>query len=191
MDKLYESAKAFSVLTDIEYHLIIGRKGKAVTLHVTFEPAQFHHLAGLHKLKDLALASRNREGVFRDILQGKYTLEDIMKSDFLEDCLVRLGPLGCLEHLFDANQLVFRYDANVQVFSVIEADFLMSTPLQDGTIYVFLAQSDVDTYFCRSIFPQTGRDYTQGQAKFTLLYKEKINRRTGAREIQYDRLHKK
>lgn len=52
MDLLQECASAFDRLLPCEYHFTIGRKGKLLTFTLNFDMADFHHLAGLHKLKD-------------------------------------------------------------------------------------------------------------------------------------------
>lgn len=56
MDHLQKCALAFEHLLDINYHIIIGRKGKSVELNILFDPIEFHHLIGLHKLRDLRVA---------------------------------------------------------------------------------------------------------------------------------------
>ena len=48
-----------------------------------------------------------------------------------------------------------------------------------------------ETYVCRTLFSKTGKDYTVGQPKYTLLQKEKCNLITGETIIQYDRLFMK
>lgn len=74
-------------------------------------------------------------------------------------------------------------------FSVIDADYLLSTPYAKNDIYIFLAkQKETGRYFCRSFFPKEQKDYTKGQAIYTMLYKEKIFLSTGLNQIQYNRL---
>ncbi|WP_409969909.1 PBECR4 domain-containing protein [Bengtsoniella intestinalis] len=189
MNQLLACAEAFQRLEDIEYRIVIGRKGKPMELQIRFPTRNFHHLAGLHKLRDLTLATENREKVFQQILDGRITYTHLMKSAYFNESKKRIEPLSCLELLLDTNQLIFRYNEKKQVFSLIQADFLLSTLLNDNDIYVFMSKSEDGTYFCRSLFPKDGIDYTRGQAKYTLLYKEKINRSTGVIEVQYDRLH--
>ena len=55
MDKLQKCAKAFEKLLEIQYRIIIGRKGKTVELVIGFSKLDFHHLMGLGKLKDLRI----------------------------------------------------------------------------------------------------------------------------------------
>jgi hypothetical protein len=54
MDIIQECAFAFQKLLSYEYHFVIGRKGKMKEFYLNFNKADFHHLVGLHKLKDIA-----------------------------------------------------------------------------------------------------------------------------------------
>lgn len=153
-DKLKQTAEGFLSLLDTQYHMIIGRKGKAVELTVEFKPIDFHHLMGLGK-----------------------QIEN------------RFVPLSHIEQIFDDNKLIFRYNEKRQQFSLIEADYLLSTPFSGNDIHIFLEKKeDSGLYFCRSFFPKEQKDYTVGQPRFTLLFKEKITVSTGEKIIQYDRL---
>ena len=189
MDYLQICAKAFEKLLDVQYHIVLGRKGKLVNLNILFEPKEFHHLIGLHKLHDLRLARENREKIFYEILAGKITMEDLKKSRYYSEIQKRLEPFYKIENIFDSNKVVFRYNSKLQTFSLIEAEYLLSTPYENTDIYIFLdRQADSDFFFCRSFFQKELKDYTKGQAVYTLLKKEKITISTGDREMQYDRI---
>lgn len=82
MDYLQVCAKAFEHLLDTKYHIVIGRKGKLTELNLLFDPTEFHHLIGLHKLHDLRLSRGNREKIFRQILDGSLSMEDLKKSRY-------------------------------------------------------------------------------------------------------------
>lgn len=189
MDKLYDCANAFEKLLDIQYRIIVGRKGKATELCIGFSKLDFHHLMGLGKLKDLRIATHNRSIVFDEIISGKITYETISKSRYLSLIENRFRPLTQIETLFDDNRLIFRYNKKINQFSLIEADYLLSTPYAENDIYIFISkQKNAEQYFCRSFFPKEQKDYTKGQAIYTMLYKEKIHLSTGEIQIQYDRL---
>ncbi|WP_409967783.1 PBECR4 domain-containing protein [Bengtsoniella intestinalis] len=191
MDKLLACATAFHNLLDVEYRIVLGRKNQLTELHIRFEAVHFHHLMGLGKLKDLQVATRNRSQIFGEILSGSFSYRDIAISDFVGQIENRFSPLSQIETVFDNNNLVFRYNERLHSFSMIQADFLLSTPIDGNDIYVFLVKNDNDeNYFCRSFFPKETTDYTVGQTKYALLYKEKIKLSTGEKEIQYDRLNK-
>ena len=72
--KLQKCAKAFENLLEIQYRIIIGRKGKTAELVIGFSKLDFHHLMGLGKLKDLRIAKQNRGSVFDEIITGIMTL---------------------------------------------------------------------------------------------------------------------
>ena len=189
MDKLQECAKAFERLLDKKYRIVIGRKGKSVELEICFDAADFHHLLGLHKLEDIEVFSGKRAKVFRDILSGHILFSAMQKSQYFNKIENRIEPFSALETLLDDNRLIFRYNKKLNSFSLITAEYLLSTPYQAVDVYIFLdRKSEGEQFFCRSFFPKENTDYTVGQAAYTLLYKEKITLSTGETEIQYDRL---
>lgn len=49
MDRLTNCVHAFEKLLDIQYRIIIGRKGKTTELYIRFSKHDFHHLMGLGK----------------------------------------------------------------------------------------------------------------------------------------------
>lgn len=189
MDILQECAKAFQHLLNIKYRIIIGRKGQLVELEIFFSDTEFHHLAGLHKLRDLRVRTQNRTRVFEDLVNEKICLEDIKKSSDFSQIQNRFLPLSQLETLLDNNNLVFKYSPRNNGMSKIHAEYLLCTPYDATDIYIFLDLKDAaNHFFCRSFFPKEKTDYTVGQTKYTLLFKEKINLCTGESIVQYDKL---
>ncbi len=189
MDKLYECAAAYQKLLDVSYKIILGRKGKLTELHICFEPVYFHHLIGLHKLRDLRISRANRAEVFENILNHRLTYDFISKSTYFHMIRKRFDPFTKFETILDQNNLIFRYNNKLNQFSLIDADYLLSTPHEGTEIYVFIAEvKNTRTYFCRSFFPKEQMDYTKSQTLYTLLYKEKTYLSTGETIVQYDRL---
>ena len=97
MDKILECAKAFEKLLDTQYHIVIGKKGKSVDLTVEFATIDFHHLMGLGKLKDLRIASQNREQVFSAILNGTISDNTVNQSRYIPQIQNRFTPLAAME----------------------------------------------------------------------------------------------
>lgn len=188
-DKLRTTAEGFRSLLDTQYHIIIGRKGKSVDLTIEFKPIDFHHLMGLGKLKDLRIATQNRESVFSEIINGTITYPSICRSRYIGQIENRFAPLAHIEQIFDNNKLIFRYNEKRNQFSLIEADYLLSTPFSGNDIYIFIEEKETaGLFFCRSFFPKEKRDYIVGQPQFTLLFKEKITISTGEKRVQFDHL---
>lgn len=190
MDMLKQCAENFNHLLPYQYHIVIGRKGKMREFTITFDPADFHHLAGLHKLRDnIRFQTGKRDDIFKDILAGKLTLQQASRSAFFQEMESRLNPLAGLEAFIDSNEIIFRYNAKSNVFSAISADYLLQNDFEGNPVYLFLAQrTGTDTQVCRTFFPKAEKDYTEGQPRYTLLKKEKKNLKTGETEIQFDRL---
>ncbi len=195
MDLLQQCAQEFERLLEIEYHITAGRKGKTVAFTISFARSDFHHLAGLHKLRDNAKIGRGRrESVFLDILEGKLSLSQIQRSTFYPEMEPRLIYLAHLEAFLDSNELIFRYNSKMQPFSKIEADYLLENRVEDTSVYLFLVRKNQigdEHHVCRTLFPKSKLDYAKGQPKYTLLRKEKRNLKTGEVSLQYDRLSPK
>lgn len=189
MDKLQECAKAFEKLLDKKYHIVIGRKGKSADIDLAFEAVDFHHLIGLHKLKDLRLSRGNREKVFKDILSGHILFPDLEQSLYFNQIEKRIEIFSDLEKILDDNRLVFKYNEKAHSFSLIQAEYLLSTLYKTNEIYIFLDRRKAEEqFFCRSFFPKESKDYTVGQPIYILLYKEKIVLSTGSKTVQYNHL---
>ena len=190
MHNIYDCVDSFASLLDTEYQLILGRKGEAVSLNITFDKKDCFHLMGLQYLTDRPELSRDRGKIFDEIKMRVLTKEQIESSDLYEQIADRVDLLPFLEDLFDSNDTVFKYNEKKNSFSMIKADYLMKNRLVDKNVFIFLSKSKDNTYFCRSFFPETKRDYTKNQASWTLLYKEKIKRSTGQKTVLYDRLRR-
>ena len=189
-DKLQRCALAFQKLIDTQYEIIIGRKGKTTRIVLNFSATEFVHLAGLHKLIDNEFfRTTSRKKVFDYALNGKITYDALTKSENFNLVKERIEYFEFLESILDSNEIVFKYNSKKQVFSLIQAEYLLQSSHNSRDIYIFLDRlENSDSHFCRSFFPKDNKDYSAGQAKYTLLYKKKINKISGEYEIQYDRL---
>lgn len=191
MDLLQECALVFQTLFAYEYHFVIGRKGQLREFYLTFEKADFHHLSGLHKLKDIAQIQQGMRGkIFEQILNGNISSELIEKSAYYEQMRGRILPLTDLEKMLDDNKMIFRYNEKVHKFSLIKADYLLEGQANSIPSFLFLGKRNDDEMeqMCRTFFRIEDKDYTEGQPQYTLLKKEKRHLPSGVVTIQYDRL---
>ncbi len=190
MDLLQQCAWEFEKLIPFQYHIIVGRKGKVLDFTISFDRTDFHHLAGLHKLRDnVRFQTGKRSDIMEEILNGRLTLSQAKQSVWFHEMEPRLLPLASLEIFLDNNEIIFRYNSKTNIFSAIRADYLLENDYDGNPVYLFLAQrSDADTQVCRTFFPKEKTDYAQGQPRYTLLKKEKRNMLSGETIIQYDRL---
>lgn len=189
-NQLQRCAFAFQKLLDTQYEMILGRKGQLSKIVLGFSETEFAHLTGLHKLTDNDFfRTASRKKIFESALAGTISDEVLMKSVNYSFVKERIACFEFLENMLDSNELVFRCHARSSTFSLIQANYLLQSDHHQKTIYIFLDQlKDSEVHFCRSFFPKGNKDYTIGQAKYTLLYKRKMNKITGETEIQLDRL---
>lgn len=101
MDLLQQCAVVFDQLTGYQYRFTLGRKGKLTEILLGFDETDFHHLVGLHKLKDINIARANRKSVFHDILAGRITDQTIEKSAFVSESYVCLKAFQYIRDLLD------------------------------------------------------------------------------------------
>ena len=102
MDKLQKCAKAFEKLLEIQYRIVIGRKGKTVELVIGFSKLDFHHLMSLGKLKDLRIAKQNRGSVFDEIITGSTTYDRsvlLLLNEFIVKYSCKILFSSCKWHI--------------------------------------------------------------------------------------------
>lgn len=79
MDLLLKCAQEFERLLPYQYHITVGRKGQKLEFTISFDRADFHHLAGLHKLKDnIRFQTGKRSDIMLEILNGELTYNDAL-----------------------------------------------------------------------------------------------------------------
>ena len=195
MDLLQECATNYTKLLTSRYHIICGRskagQKERLAFDITFWQSDFYHLAGLHKLTDVSqFQDKRREDVLKKILAGAYSDADAHQSRYFSKIESRIRLVSDLESFLDTNNLIFHYDPQKNKGSLIQADYLLQNQWHSRQAYLFLVKRfpDSNECACESMFLRTGRDYTKGQQKFALLYKEKTNLTTGTTIVQYDKL---
>lgn len=188
MRDVLDCINAFIPLLSTEYKIVLGRKGVAVNLNISFDKKDCFHLMGLQYLIDRPELSRDRGKVFDEIANGALTVRKIESSDFYKKIEQRVHFLPLLEQLIDSNDTIFKYNKKMNVYSMIDADYLMENKIEDKNLFLFLSAASSDNYFCRSFFPEEKRDYSKNQPSWTLLYKRKIDLMSGSSITLYDRL---
>lgn len=197
IDYLRTAAKNFAQLKNIRYDLAIAHAGKTINLSIGFDNSHFHHIAGLHKLKDIdQLRLRRRRStamIFDEIMRGKITLATIEHSAFLTPNIIeRIQLAGMLESIMDADNLLFSFDSRYGQarYSAIPAEYVITDAHKNIALYVFLAEDDETGYITRSLF-RDAKDYTAGQHRFTILSKDKVNTKTQERTRLFTFPHQK
>ncbi len=195
MDLLKKTASKFHNLLSTIYYFEIAKKQNIYKFALSFEKSDFYHLAGLHKLTDIAAlqGEPNKEKVFNNILNERITYDLIKCSRFFPKMNARLNLLEKLENILDSNQIVFKYINSKHQTSRIEADVLLENVYELNIVFMFMSdrskadKTNIPTMCCRSFFPMENYDYSKNQPSYTLLKKIKIDTVAGTRTVQYDR----
>ena len=132
MRNIKDCVNAFLPLLNTEYEIVLGRKGVAVTLRISFDKRDCSHLMGLQYLIDRPELNRDRGKVFDEIVAGSITTEQVESSDFYKKIEGRVNFLPLLEKLLDSNDTVFKYNKKANMYSMIDADYLNSIGFMIG-----------------------------------------------------------
>ena len=188
-DKLFDCAFAFDKLLNVQYNIKLGKRGRDTEFTIAFDSIDFRHSAGLHKLIDMPQLRKSSEKVFNKILDGKITYEQISKSEHFHKIKKRLWMFTFIEQFIDSHTLTFKYIPRLNDGTRTRGEFLLCNTINGDEAYLFIDKSSKHgTYYCRSFFPKSNRDYTANQPSYALLYKEKVNIITSEKIIQYDKI---
>lgn len=188
---LKKAALSFKELLDIEYRIVIGRRGITTELIIEFRKENFFHLIGLQKLEDINYPTENKEKLFDLIITDYLTDDFISKSNKYETInLERIIPLIRIEEIMDSNNLVFKFNRSQSNWTNMDCKFILENIDNNRSTYIFIDGNYElkENMFCRSFFIKTQKDFTKGNTKMALLFKEKINKKTGESIIQFNKL---
>ena len=186
MNKVQRNAKAYANLLDIEYIFYLSYRTNICKVILRFEREDFRHLEGIGQLKDLPLHSISGGKIFEMAVDGNITEEELRKSSEYEKGFIKrkIDHLYLLEDFIDNNEVIFNYIKHKTKGTRIQAKIFLYKDIQGQDIYLFLDSSNEDEYYYpRSFVVAPELNYRQGQYKYTVLWKEKRNRRTGSSEI--------
>ncbi len=191
---LIEAALIWKELTEYNYVLTYGYKGKLETITITFSTGDFPHLAGFQYLKDVKMPKYHSTLVINKILTNKIHYTTITKSAYYTEMLKpRLEILIQAKNIFDNEFNLFTFIPELYPFTTtITADYLISSNINLSS-YIFIIHSKIHkdkSYLCCSAFSKGTRDYETNQRKRTLLKKERIHLPTNTSVVIFDKLNK-
>lgn len=173
-----QAAAAWTDLLTTEYVFILGYKNKEYNIHLIFEKVDFYHLSGMHYAKDvdfkIPFKKMYGEKLIDLIASNKINACDIEKSKNWERIKGRLESIITLKKILESNFLIYRFAPNKLGFnSEILAKYLIHSPDLNLSLFLFLDDAG-ERFYCKSIFTEQNRDYTQNQTQYKVLRKTKI-----------------
>ena len=125
----------------------------AVKLIITFDKKDCFHLMGLQYLTDRPELRRDRGKLLmnseRYYKKGKYRV-----FGFYHKIQDRVHFLPLPEKMLDSNDTVFKYNKKSNVYSMIEADYLMKNHMDGKNLFLFYLMQEMIVIFVVLFFPE-------------------------------------
>ena len=182
-DLLFEAAKAWEYLLDIQYVLNYGMKDRIAGYVLKFRKEDFFHLAGFQYLNDINIPKYSKAKYLEKVLDRTILGEHIEKSlNYERDVKPRLEGLVLLNELLHSSFKTYIFRSNCLNFGTrIKAKFLITNSEMSVIVFLFVDENteEIAELFCRSIFTKDYRDYTQNQKAIRIMYKEIMGKENG------------
>lgn len=195
-DLLDKAIDACERLRGIEYRITVGKNNSETEIVLTFPVSRFHHMLGLHKLKDVNYLNsgggRNKERIYQAVLQNDYGLRDrITNSIFVDEIIPRLRAISKLEGLLDNNEETYYSKSNYfSVFNHIDYEFAFHVIDESLHVSFYFAKEIGAGGQARYVMVSTfENEVPPGHCRrpHTLLRKAKIDKASGTTKVLFER----
>lgn len=178
MGLFLNAAAAWKELSDTQYILDLGKKGKLDRVTLSFLDEDFPHLAGMQYAKDvdfgLDRAEYYGERLIPALLNQYMDGSKIEKSRNWDRISGRLTAIINLQNTLDNTFTIVSFNKEkVRGYSRIDAKFAIKSSISDEVFFVFLDEKS-GRYYCKSAFKKEQVDYVENQSALTVLQKIKI-----------------
>jgi hypothetical protein len=181
MDSLLTAAVEYTKLLnkDFFYTLETG-----LTIKVYFIPGFFHHLLGLQKIIDIPPVVKTTQNspnyIFRNILKGVITLEDIQKSAHFSEIEARLRHFAQINRLIEFTKIIIDFDPSLLISTnIIKADYVLFKRSNDNMyLNLFLKTKNLKTnaQIPLTFVPHITDYYTDGQKVINVVSMKEVDR---------------
>ena len=173
MDRLQEIAVFYrDNLENKKFKLTAGKKGKTITLIISFLSGHFFHLAGLHKLNDIAQLKAKKDIVYKNILDGKISHEIVEKSTKYKDIESRIKYFETIKEALFAKEIMIK---SLQgYFFNIKADYMLTYKNSGGGYAHLFLKGDSDAVPVTYILHPKDTYLQNNSNKWTVLSVEEI-----------------
>lgn len=195
MGDIQDALIMYQKIMGYKYRFTVSYKKTAYDFELTFNEGDFRHMAGLHYLNDIDIPNAPRilfQKIENDKINDGYLSTSVNYTKIQEsyaNVKSRIYGLKFLEQFLDNRNLICKYVRYMNLYSSINADYLIKSIVNHTTAYIFLKKRNrEDSYCVCSFFIEPENEY-KGISVYWL-YKSKIKLDDCTEEILYDRLSK-
>ncbi len=174
---LEDAAEEFSALLGIRYKLTLGHKKKSEVVEISFHPEDFHHLAGLHKLKGSYAILDTQNDILSMIRAKEFSTTTIQKDAAFPLISERLEILSHFREFLESKTTsIYAFDPrNAHITTSLPKGLLAKGRIASIPVAFSLFVRDTGEYTACSVFAMNkGYDYAIRQTKFAILMREKL-----------------
>ena len=174
MGLFLDAAKAWNALCETTYTIEVGRKNQQYTIDLSFEAADFPHLAGMQYAKDVDFKLRPAEyygkNLIPAIVSGKLDETLICKATKWDKRIKgRLSAIIHIQQALEQSFVLAQFNPNrVKGSCDIDAKYVLKDNNSGITFFIFLDERS-GRFYCKSAFQKSFLDYTENQAIMTVL----------------------
>jgi len=179
-DMLKNAASAYAKLLGKIYRYTLEN---GLVIQVQFAPGYFHHLLGLQKIKDVDLVIKGPQNspnyIFRNILDGLITMDDIKKSRFFDEIDARLRHFNQINRLIEFNKIIVDFDPSLINSKLNKADYILFKRSNDNLFLNLFLMADEKApamHVPLTFLPDKTDYYTYGQTVINIISMIEIER---------------
>lgn len=171
-DPLYLAAINYSKFINKNYIYTLNNGAK---IEVMFKRHNFAHLIGLHKLVDIELLrklsdkkSKVADLVYKQIIRGKLTYNDISKSSFFTDMKDRVANFGSIEQLL-FSEIIINFDKTKVRKSDLKSTVILFEKKDTNYLHLCIAKdSNNSSHYPETFLVHPDKYYINGQTKILI-----------------------
>ncbi|MCL2286196.1 MAG: PBECR4 domain-containing protein [Firmicutes bacterium] len=114
--------------------------------YVYFSPGFFHHLMGMQKLIDIPTAKKGWRNstayIFKKILDGAITTEDIQKSKYFNEIESRLHHFPQIKRMVEFEKVIINFDPSLIRSKMAKVDYMLFKRSNDNMYLNLLLTAD-------------------------------------------------
>ena len=164
MDVLKSCAVKFSELLNKKFIITLSN---LEVITIVFKIEHFYHLIGFQYLTDLAILKRNKNVIYKEIINNKITYNDVCFSIFIDGIIERINNFEYITEIILSNTIV-KFDSK-KSYSRINADYVLLRNELGKYIMLFLGKNKShNNLFPVSFIVREDNNYIYGQKSVSI-----------------------